>query len=121
MWQPKRFSRSTSVPGTFQFRHNGYRMMVIREQDRVRLISRDWARHFPLIVAAALKLRQKHFVIDGETVVLDREGVSDFDALPGAALCLRHARGRRGGLPSATSVRRREDMRSTEDRCGSSP
>jgi ATP-dependent DNA ligase len=34
-----------------------------------------------LIVEAALKLRQKHFVIDGETVVLDREGVSDFDAL----------------------------------------
>jgi hypothetical protein len=46
MWEPKRFSRSTSVPGTFQLRHNGYRMMVIREQDRVCLISRgghDWA------------------------------------------------------------------------------
>jgi hypothetical protein len=33
--------------------------MLIREQDRVRLMSRggdNWARHFPLIVVAALKL-----------------------------------------------------------------
>jgi bifunctional non-homologous end joining protein LigD len=67
-----------------EIKYDGYRMMVVREQDRVRLISRgghDWARHFPLIVAGALKLRQKHFVIDGEVVVLDKEGKSDFDAL----------------------------------------
>jgi bifunctional non-homologous end joining protein LigD len=38
-------------------------------------------RHFPLIVAAALKLRQKHFVIDGEAVVVRPDGISDFDAL----------------------------------------
>ena len=50
----------------------------------MRLISRgghDWARHFPLIVSAALKLRQKQFVMDGEVVVLGKGGVSDFDAL----------------------------------------
>jgi bifunctional non-homologous end joining protein LigD len=58
--------------------------MLIRDQDRVRLISRgghDWARYFPLIVTAALKLRQQQFVLDGEVVVLDKDGVSDFDAL----------------------------------------
>ena len=57
---------------------------LIREQDRVRLISRgghDWARRFPLIVTAALKLRQEHFVLDGETVVLGLDGVSNFGAL----------------------------------------
>jgi bifunctional non-homologous end joining protein LigD len=67
-----------------EIKYDGYRMMLIREQDRVRLISRgghDWARQFPLIVEAALKLRQKHFVIDGEVVVLDKDGISDFDAL----------------------------------------
>jgi ATP-dependent DNA ligase len=66
-----------------EIKYDGYRMMLIREQ-RVRLISRggyDWAERFPLIVAAALKLQQKHFVIDGEVVVLDKDGVSDFDAL----------------------------------------
>jgi len=35
----------------------------------------------PLIVMAALKLRQEHFVIDGETVALGPDGVSDFAAL----------------------------------------
>jgi bifunctional non-homologous end joining protein LigD len=67
-----------------EIKYDGYRMMVIRERDRVRLISwggEDWAEDFPLIVAAALKLRQQHFVIDSEAVVLDNDGVSDFDAL----------------------------------------
>jgi len=32
-------------------------------------------------VTAALKLRQEHFVLDGETVVLGPDGVSDFAAL----------------------------------------
>jgi bifunctional non-homologous end joining protein LigD len=67
-----------------EVKYDGYRMMLIREQDRVRLISRgghDWVRCFPLIVAAALKLRQEHFVLDGETVVLGPDGVSDFAAL----------------------------------------
>jgi ATP-dependent DNA ligase len=67
-----------------EIKYDGYRMMVLREGDRVRLISRgghDWAKRFPLIVEAVLKLRRKHFVIDGEVVVLDKYGVSDFDAL----------------------------------------
>src|SRR5215467_6718921 len=67
-----------------ELKYDGYRMMLIREHGRVRLISRgghDWARRFPLIVTAALKLRQEHFVLDGETVVLGPDGVSDFGAL----------------------------------------
>ena len=67
-----------------EVKYDGYRMMLIREQGRVRLISRgghDWARRFPLIVTAALKLRQEHFVLDGETVVLGPDGVPDFAAL----------------------------------------
>jgi bifunctional non-homologous end joining protein LigD len=67
-----------------EIKYDGYRMMLVREQDRVRLISRGgyhWAHRFPLIVAAAMKLREKHFVIDGEVVALDKDGVSDFDAL----------------------------------------
>jgi bifunctional non-homologous end joining protein LigD len=41
-----------------EIKYDGFRMMLIREQDRV-LISRggyDWADRFPLIAAAALKL-----------------------------------------------------------------
>jgi len=63
-----------------EIKYDGYRMMVVR----VRLISRgghDWAKRFRLIVAGALTLPQESFVLDGEVVVLDKEGKSDFDAL----------------------------------------
>jgi ATP-dependent DNA ligase len=74
----------TGTEWLHEVKYDVYRMMIIREQDRVRLISsggHDWAQHFPLIVEAALKLRQEHFVIDGEAVLLDPGGVSDFVAL----------------------------------------
>ncbi|MCK1577009.1 RNA ligase family protein [Bradyrhizobium sp. 174] len=67
-----------------EVKHDGYRMLVIRADSRVRLLSRngtDWTRRYPWIVEAALKNRQKHFVIDGEAVVLGVDGVSDFNAL----------------------------------------
>jgi bifunctional non-homologous end joining protein LigD len=50
----------------------------------VRLITRngyDWTKRYPWIAEAALKNRQKQFVIDGEAVILGVDGVSDFDAL----------------------------------------
>ena len=52
--------------------------------DRVRLITRggyDWTKRYPWIVEAALKNRQKRFVIDGEAVILGVDGISDFNAL----------------------------------------
>jgi bifunctional non-homologous end joining protein LigD len=44
-----------------EVKYDGYRIMLVRDQDRVRLISRggyDLAPHFPLIAEAALKLRR---------------------------------------------------------------
>jgi bifunctional non-homologous end joining protein LigD len=38
-------------------------------------------RCYPWIAEAALKNRQRHFVIDGEAVVLGVDGSSDFNAL----------------------------------------
>jgi hypothetical protein len=67
-----------------EIKYDGYRMMVVRDRDRVRLFSRgghDWADRFPLVVSAALKLPQERFVLDGEVVVLRQDGTSDFDAL----------------------------------------
>jgi bifunctional non-homologous end joining protein LigD len=97
-----------------EVKYDGYRMMVIRDQDRVRLISRgghDWSKHFPLIVESALKLRQKHFVIDGEVVVLANDGVSDFTALHSGKnnaraqlYVIRHVRRGRRELPSAAAI-----------------
>jgi hypothetical protein len=65
-------------------KYDGYRLRVERDGDRVRLITRggyDWTKCYPWIAEAALKNRQKRFVIDGEAVILGVDGISDFDAL----------------------------------------
>jgi ATP-dependent DNA ligase len=57
---------------------------IERDGDRVRLITKggyDWTKRYPWIVEAALKNRTKHFVIDGEAVILGVDGISDFNAL----------------------------------------
>jgi bifunctional non-homologous end joining protein LigD len=67
-----------------EIKYDGYRMLVVRERDRVRVVSRggyDWSDRFPLVVAGALKLPLERFVLDGEVVVLRQDGTSDFDAL----------------------------------------
>jgi bifunctional non-homologous end joining protein LigD len=40
----------------------------------------DWSKRYPWIVESALKNRTKHFVIDGEAVVLGVDGIADFNA-----------------------------------------
>jgi bifunctional non-homologous end joining protein LigD len=81
-------TRATTVPDSpdwlHEVKYDGYRLRVERDGDRVRLITRggyDWTKRFPWIVEAALKNRQKRFVIDGEAVILGVDGISDFDAL----------------------------------------
>jgi ATP-dependent DNA ligase len=67
-----------------EIKYDGYRLRVERDGDRVRLITRggyNWTDRYPWIVEAALKNRQKRFVIDGEAVILGVDGISDFDAL----------------------------------------
>jgi ATP-dependent DNA ligase len=77
----------TKVPFSPDWLHeikfDGYRLRVERNGDRVRLITRggyDRTKRFPWIVEAALKNRQKLFVIDGEAVILGVGSISDFDA-----------------------------------------
>jgi len=81
-------TRATKVPAgpewLHEIKYDGYRLRVERNGDRVRLITRegyDWTKRFPWIAEAALKNRQKQFVIDGEAVILSVDGASDFDAL----------------------------------------
>jgi bifunctional non-homologous end joining protein LigD len=67
-----------------EIKYDGYRLRVERNGNRVRLITRggyDWTRRFPCIDEAALKNRQKQFVIDGEAVILGVDGYSDWNAL----------------------------------------
>jgi bifunctional non-homologous end joining protein LigD len=81
-------SRGTKVPDRpdwiHEVKYDGYRLMVQRDGDRVRLITRngyDWTKRYPWIVEAARRNKSRQFVIDGEAVILGVDGVSDFDAL----------------------------------------
>lgn len=67
-----------------EIKYDGYRARLVRDGEAVRLESKaglDWTWRFPWIVETARKLRQGRFAIDGEIVVLDVRGISDFDAL----------------------------------------
>lgn len=64
-----------------EIKHDGYRLIVRRSGDRVRLFTRrgyDWSDRYPRIVEAAKRLKGS-FVIDGETVVSDKHGIADFE------------------------------------------
>jgi bifunctional non-homologous end joining protein LigD len=89
-WRPE-FAlpvKATEVPPGpdwfHEVKYDGYRIMVIREPDRVRLITKsgvDCTKRFPWIADAARTNRRKQFIIDGEAVLLGVDGVSDFDGL----------------------------------------
>ena len=87
-FQPAIPTRGTKVPVSpdwiHEVKYDGFRLLVHRDGDRVRLFTRnghDWSGRYPWIVESALKNRTKQFVIDGEAVVLGVVGVSDFEAL----------------------------------------
>jgi bifunctional non-homologous end joining protein LigD len=63
---------------------DGFRMMVRRDPAGVRLLTRngyDWTGRFPRIAAAAETLRARSFLIDGEAVACDGDGLPVFDRL----------------------------------------
>ncbi|WP_342739686.1 DNA ligase [Bradyrhizobium sp. B117] len=67
-----------------EIKHDGYRIKLMREGKRVRLITpggNDWTDRYPWIVETALTLRSEQFILDGEAVVLGVDGNSDFSAL----------------------------------------
>jgi len=62
---------------------DGFRTLVFRDGDNIELISRGarpMTRYFPELLAPLLGLREKQLVLDGEVVVVARDGL-DFGAL----------------------------------------
>ena len=87
-FQPCLPTKAAKVPNRAEWiheiKHDGYRLIVARDGDRVRLFTRnghDWSGRYPLITEAALRVRNTSFVIDGEAVLLGVDGVSDFNGL----------------------------------------
>ncbi|MEY9629901.1 ATP-dependent DNA ligase [Sinorhizobium fredii] len=68
----------------FEVKWDGYRLAVHVEPDRVRIITRggyDWTPRFASIAAEARQLGYETLILDGEAVVLDDQGRSDFGLL----------------------------------------
>ncbi|TCR68228.1 bifunctional non-homologous end joining protein LigD [Bosea sp. BK604] len=69
----------------FEVKWDGYRLAIhIEPARKVRILTRgghDWTHRFPTIAAAAAELDVQTAIIDGEAVVLDQKGASNFAAL----------------------------------------
>ena len=70
-----------------EIKHDGYRSQVVIERGQVRVFSRnghDWSDRYPGIVRAAASLGCQSAIIDGEAIVQNGNGASDFEALSSA-------------------------------------
>ncbi|QKK28605.1 ATP-dependent DNA ligase [Rhizobium indicum] len=68
----------------FEVKWDGYRLAVHIEPSSVRILTRgghDWTHRFPAIKLAAMWLPVGSAILDGEAVVLDEHGRSDFGLL----------------------------------------
>ncbi|SFH27327.1 bifunctional non-homologous end joining protein LigD [Ensifer sp. OV372] len=84
----------------FEVKWDGYRLAVHVEPGEVRAITRggyDWTKKFGGIVTEARELGDATMIIDGEAVVLDDQGRSDFGLLQRAV-------GRRPSLHDAAEI-----------------
>jgi bifunctional non-homologous end joining protein LigD len=82
---PSPAERPPSGPGwVHEIKHDGFRLMVRRDGAGIRLITRnghDWSDRFPLIAEAAGALKARSFLVDGEAVACDGDGLPSFDRL----------------------------------------
>jgi bifunctional non-homologous end joining protein LigD len=70
-----------------EVKFDGYRLLIHRRADSVTIRTRtglDWTAKLPDLAAAVLDRVPLDVVLDGEAVVLDSKGVSDFQALQNA-------------------------------------
>jgi bifunctional non-homologous end joining protein LigD len=70
-----------------EIKYDGYRTLIVIDQGKVRAYSRpgrDWTGPYRRVVNACANLGCKAALIDGEVIVQDEHGISDFDALRSA-------------------------------------
>ncbi|RUX46459.1 DNA ligase D, partial [Mesorhizobium sp. M4A.F.Ca.ET.050.02.1.1] len=70
-----------------EMKYDGYRILVAVGSGQARAYTRsglDWSHRFPSILSEASKLKVGSALIDGEAVVVDANGRSNFQALQNA-------------------------------------
>ena len=83
--QPILAAKPPSGPGwTHEVKHDGFRVLVLKQGEQVRVWSRrgaDFTERFSRIAEAVRALPAEQALIDGEALVLRPDGLSDFAAL----------------------------------------
>ena len=67
-----------------EVKFDGYRTQLVIDNGKVNAFSRrgfDWTDRYPGVIAAAKELPVKSAILDGEAVIMDQNGVTDFSAL----------------------------------------
>ena len=70
-----------------EIKHDGFRTMVAIDGGKARAFTRngyDWTARYAPVIKACDSLACRSALLDGEIVVEDTNGVSDFDSLPSA-------------------------------------
>jgi bifunctional non-homologous end joining protein LigD len=82
---PSAAEHPPSGPGWLhEIKHDGFRVMARRDGAGIRLITRhgnDFTKRFPVIVAAVTALPARSFLIDGEAIVTNGDGLAVFDLI----------------------------------------
>jgi bifunctional non-homologous end joining protein LigD len=76
-----------------EIKYDGYRTLLVIDRGQVRALTRngnDWTRAYSRVVNACGKLACETALIDGEMVVQDEHGVTDFHALRSAIYTAPH-------------------------------
>jgi bifunctional non-homologous end joining protein LigD len=72
----------------YELKLDGYRLQAIKEEDKVRLLSRrgnDFTRKFAKIAIAVATIKATSAILDGEAVVVDEQGKPSFQMLQNRA------------------------------------
>src|ERR1700757_4543405 len=67
-----------------EIKHDGFRILARRDRAGVRLITRhgnDFSSRFQVIIAAVTALRARSFLIDGEAIVTNGDGLAAFELI----------------------------------------
>src|ERR1700722_6432176 len=73
-----------------EVKHDGYRLIVRRDGETVRLFTRrgyDWTGRYSAIASAAAKIRAQSFTLDGEAVVCGEEAWRSLTPCAATARC----------------------------------
>src|SRR5947199_4968036 len=86
--EPCHPTEQTRAPAGAAYIHevkfDGYRVQVHRTPDGVKVFTRnglDWTDEFAPLARAAKQLKAESFIIDGEAIVEDAQGIADWHAL----------------------------------------